>query len=47
MTTNTGTLVLIRGILDAENQGQMEAHRKIAEMKSQFQMVLFTRDDIE
>ena len=46
-TTNTATLVLIHGILDAEKTEQMEVHQKIAEMKLQFQMVQFTRDDIE
>ena len=46
-TTNMATHVSIHGILDAENQEQMEVHQKIAEMKLQFQMVQFTRDDIE
>ena len=46
-TTNTATPVLIHGILDAENHEQMEVHQKIAEMKLQFQMVQFTRGDIE
>ena len=41
------TPVLIHGILDAEKTEQMEVHQKIAEMKLQFQMVQFTRDDIE
>ena len=46
-TTNMATLVSIHGILDAENHEQMEVHPKIAEMKLQFQMEQFTRDDIE
>ena len=46
-TTNTATLVSIHGILDAENQEQMEVHQKIAEMKLQFQMEQFKRNDIE
>ena len=46
-TTNTATPVSIHGTLDAENHEQMEVHQKIAEMKLQFQMVQFTRDDIE
>ena len=46
-TINTATPVSIHGTLDAENQEQMEVHQKIAEMKLQFQMVQFTRDDIE
>ena len=46
-TTNTAILVLIHGILDAEKTEQMEVHQKIVEMKLQFQMVPFTRGDIE
>ena len=46
-TTSTAILVSIHDILDAENHEQMEVHPKIAEMKLQFQMEQFTRDDIE
>ena len=35
-TTNMATPVSIHGILDAENQKQMEVHQKIPEMKLQF-----------
>ena len=46
-TISTATLVLIHGILDAENQELMVVHQKIVETKLQSRTTLFIRGDTE